>query len=142
MISDWLVSSTSSSFKAVEIMPDVARQASAVLARFSAETMFVLARKKRTIPQPWATAIPPMTINAIVVSKRIVARIITAPNFPQGLFLTLNGVDLPYDINTRRLSLIRQCQPRTRSLSDTRPQQRHKRNRDGLQLQRKVYQRM
>src|SRR5215469_16868254 len=87
MMSDWLLSSANSSFNAVEVVPDVARHASAILARFSAETMFVLARKKRTIPQPWATAIPPTTINAIVVSKRIVARIITARNFPQGLFL-------------------------------------------------------
>ena len=71
-MSDRLVSSASSSFKAVELTPDVARNASPILARFSAETMFVLARKKRTIPQPWATAIPLMTINTIAVSNRIV----------------------------------------------------------------------
>src|SRR6516225_4541957 len=130
MMSDWLVSSASSSFNAVEIMPDVARHASPIFARFSEVTMFVLARKKRTISQPRATATPLMTINAIAVSKRIVTRIVTEPTWLRPP-LTLSGrTGLVRPKAVRALLLIRQCQARTRGLRDTRTQQRHKRDSD------------
>ena len=83
-----------------------------------------------------------MTINAIAVSKRIVMRFIAEWNlleaFSNSKWRDLAGAFLLLGV----FLLIRKCQTRTLRLSDTRPQQGHNGDGDGLQLQRKVYQRM
>ena len=130
--------SVSSACKAAEATPGTAAQVLMISARFSDESMFAIAREKCTILQPRATANPQIPIIAIAVNKRISARITTGQIFRE-LFESSSccGDSLLADF-----LLIPEHQSRTLGLSDTRPQQRHKRDGDGLHLQAEVYQRM